>query len=155
MATQLLPLSCDGLNSLTKEPQVNRRGDNIPANVGKDVVSRRRRVGGISHPSGERAAGAKGSGGNSDFLKPAPRGRVWIWVGGLDRSTVSDNVLNHLKSSFSNDDLLVYDLKSKSKKKSFKVGSRDLSEDELLDPKLWPDGVVVRPFRSIPNSQQQ
>lgn len=97
-----------------------------------------------------RSTSARGTGGVSGLLKPAPRGRNWIWVGGLMHETTSDNVVDHIKSHFPNNDLLVFDLKSKSKKKSFKVGSADVSLQDLLDSKLWPDGVFVKPFRPMP-----
>lgn len=57
-----------------------------------------------------------------------------------------DNVLAYLRGHFSNSDILVFDLKSKFKK-SFKVGSSDISMQDLLNPELWPDGVLVKPFR--------
>lgn len=89
-----------------------------------------------------------GLGASSDLLKPAPKGREWIWVGNLSRDTAVENVADYLKLHVSGKDILVFDLKSKGYKKSFKVGSRDLSLDELLSPSLWPPEVLIRPFRS-------
>lgn len=94
----------------------------------------------------QRVACTKGLGGVSDLLRPAPKGRSWIWLGGLSKATTMDNVLAYLRGHFSNSDILVFDLKSKFKK-SFKVGSSDISMQDLLNPELWPDGVLVKPFR--------
>lgn len=94
-----------------------------------------------------------GSGGTSNLLKPAPRGRNWIWVGGLLHETTPENVMDHMKSQFPNSDFLVYDLKAKSRRKSFKVGSCDLSVHDLLGSELWPDGVLVKPFRPLPRKK--
>lgn len=58
----------------------------------------------------------------------------------------------HVKSLFPGSDVLVFDLKSKSRSKSFKVGSSDLSVVDLSDSKLWPDGLLVRPFRQLPKN---
>lgn len=80
-------------------------------------------------------------------MKPAPKGRAWIWVGGLSRDTDVKNVAQYLKIHTPDKDVLVYDLKSKGTKKSFKVGSRDMTVDEMLSPSLWPSGILLRPFR--------
>lgn len=88
----------------------------------------------------------KGTGGSSDLLRPAPRGRNWVWIGGLARETTVKNILDYLRGYWSSDDILVYDLKSKGSKKSFKVGSVDLSVEELLSPNIWPSGILLKPF---------
>lgn len=123
------------------------------ANVGTGVRSALT-ASGLHHTSQARSRSkvTTGSGGTSSLLKPAPRGRNWIWVGGLDRGTTLDNVTEHVKSLFPGNDVLVFDLKSKSRSKSFKVGSSDLSVVDLSDSRLWPDGLLVRPFRQLPKN---
>lgn len=91
----------------------------------------------------------KGSGGSSSTLKAAPKGRNWVWVGNLAKSTTPDQIVSHLLKLRPQTDFLAFDLKSKSLKKSFKVGSGDLSIDDLQSPDLWPDGVLIRPFRTL------
>lgn len=108
-----------------------------------------------TNKSTTRVALTRGSGGPSAVLQPAPRGRNWIWVGGLAKDTSAEDVINHLKPHFPENDLLAFDLKSRSKKKSFKVGSVDLPAERLLSPDLWPDGVYLKPFLSFPRSQHQ
>lgn len=92
----------------------------------------------------------KGTGGMSGLLKPAPRGREWVWLGNLARDTTAEMVAEHLRVSYPDSDILVFDLKSKSRKKSFKVGSSDLSAEELQSPSIWPNDLLVRPFRTLP-----
>lgn len=91
----------------------------------------------------------RGAGKVSDTLKVAPKGRDWVWVGNLARTTTAEQILQHLAESHPKKDFLAFDLKSKSKKKSFKVGSKDLSSEQLQSPDLWPDGLLIRPFRDL------
>lgn len=122
----------------------NRKGGNTKAQTRKPQHS-----GGTT--TGTSAT--KGSGAVSAILKTAPKGRNWIWVGGLARDTSSEDIINHLKPHFPDSDLLAFDLKSKSKKKSFKVGSIDISTEKLLGSDLWPEGILLKPFRSLPKSR--
>lgn len=98
------------------------------------------------------SASKKGCGGGSDLLKPAPKGRSWIWLGNLAKSTSAEMVSEHFKSIHPNKDVLVFDLKSKSSKKSFKVGSSDLTLETLQSPSNWPDGLLIRPFHVLPKN---
>lgn len=91
----------------------------------------------------------KGTGTPNNLLKPAPKGRNWIWIGGLQSDTTAENIQSYAEKQWPNKDILCFDLKSKTPKKSFKFGSSDLSLEELLQPGAWPDGVRVRLFRNL------
>lgn len=91
----------------------------------------------------------RGAGGSSDLLKPAPKGRKWIWIGNLARTSTAEMVVRHVLASFPGKDVLAFDLKSRSARKSFKVGSTDISVEDLQSPLLWPDGILIRPFRVL------
>lgn len=90
----------------------------------------------------------KGTGKISDLLKPAPKGRSWLWVGNLARDVSAEQIIGHVSQSFPGKDIMAFDLKSKSRKKSFKVGSNDIPLEDLQCPQLWPEGLLIRPFRS-------
>lgn len=62
----------------------------------------------------------RGSGKASDTLKVAPKGRNWVWVGNLARTTTAEQILQHLSKSHPKKDFLAFDLKSKSKKNHLK-----------------------------------
>lgn len=80
-------------------------------------------------------------------IRPAPSARNWIWIGGLSGETSAANVLSYAEQMWPNSDLLCFDLKSRSSKRSFKVGSRNIEVEKLLDPEAWPEGILLRPFR--------
>ncbi|KAL3284211.1 hypothetical protein HHI36_018375 [Cryptolaemus montrouzieri] len=86
---------------------------------------------------------------HTSSLKSAPRGRNWIWVGDLHQETVAGDIIKHFKQTFPNSDILAFDLKSKSLKKSFKVGSLKITTDDMLNPLSWPENISVKPFRSL------
>ncbi|CAG9825793.1 unnamed protein product [Phaedon cochleariae] len=86
-----------------------------------------------------------GRGQPSKLMVVAPT-RNWIWIGGLNECTTVDNVKEYTKEKFVDKDVCCFDLKSKFRKKCFKIGSTDLSMDELLDPDNWPDKLFIRPF---------
>lgn len=90
----------------------------------------------------------KGTGVSSELVRPAPKGRNWIWLGGLSANTSTDNIISYAATIWPNRDILCYDLKSKHSKKSFKFGSRDLDLQELLQAEHWPEGTLIRPFRN-------
>lgn len=87
-----------------------------------------------------------GTGQASTLLTVAPK-RNWIWIGGLDQRTTLENVKQYVKDIFPGKNIDCFDLKSKFKKKCFKIGCFDLSMDDLLDPKNWPSKLSIRPFR--------
>lgn len=87
-----------------------------------------------------------GTGQANTLLTVAPK-RNWIWIGGLDQRTTLDNVKQYVNDTFPGKNIDCFDLKSKYKKKCFKIGCFDLSTDDLLDPKNWPNNLSIRPFR--------
>lgn len=102
----------------------------------------------ISPINEKREEGLKGKGRPSNLMQPAPRGRNWIWLGGLQSDTTAENIKTYAEEKWPNKDLLCFDLKSRSPKRSFKFGSSDLSVEELLDPESWPAGIGIRLFRN-------
>lgn len=96
-----------------------------------------------------RDPAVRGKGKPDVNIKPAPKGRKWIWIGGLSRETSALNILSYAKERWPDSDLLCFDLKSKSSKKSFEVGSINLELEELLNPEAWPENILFRPFQSI------
>lgn len=91
----------------------------------------------------------KGKGTTNPLLQAAPEGRNWIWIGGLSDATTESSVLSYGKEKWPDKEFLCFDLKSKSRRKTFKFGSKMVSLEELLDAKMWPEGITVRPFRSF------
>lgn len=145
-----LPMNASPGKSYPKKITADGVDDGVSGPGIKSVIPHNGEPGVIR--SQRKPAYVRGSGGASDVLKPAPKGRNWIWVGGLAKDTTVDDIGLHLKDHFGAHEILTYDLKSKFKK-SFKVGSADLSVQELLNPKLWPDGILVKPFLSRPKRQ--
>lgn len=95
----------------------------------------------------KRENALNGTGDQNDLLQPAPKGRNWIWLGGLHSNTTVENIKAYTGMKWPDRDVLCFDLKSKSPKKSFKVGMIDISQEELLQPESWPSGVKIRLFR--------
>lgn len=89
----------------------------------------------------------KGTSQPSSLIQPAPKGRNWIWVGGLNVTTTAENIIAYANEIWPEKDILCFDLKSKRAKKSFKLGSRDLDLAVLLAAEHWPEGTLIRPFR--------
>lgn len=115
-----------------------------------DQPGQQRRFKGPTNPRNkERSDSVKGSGRPSKLLQPAPRGRNWIWLGGLQSDTTAENIKEYAEERWPNKDVLCFDLRSKNPKKSFKFGSSDISFEELLQPEAWPEGVRIRLFRNI------
>lgn len=54
-----------------------------------------------------------------------------------------------LQQLFPRKGIMASDLKPKSRRKALKVGSRNLSLQELQSTQIWPDGLLIRPIRSI------
>lgn len=96
----------------------------------------------------KREEGLKGKGRPNNLLQPAPRGRNWIWLGGLQSDTTTENIKTYAEEKWPNKDILCFDLKSRGPKKAFKFGSSDLSLEELLHLESWPAGIGVRLFRN-------
>lgn len=90
----------------------------------------------------------------NDLLVAAPE-RSWAWVGGLNETITLDNVRQYVKLKFPEKDVSCYDLKSKFRKKCFKVGSSVVQLEDLLDPENWPAKVILRPFQQRPSKQPQ
>lgn len=84
----------------------------------------------------------------------APKGRSWIWLGGLAKSTTAENLTAYAKERWPDKDILCFELKTKHPKKSFKLGSIDLEWEELLQPEAWPEGVIIRRFRNYKQFEQ-
>ncbi|XP_045474945.1 uncharacterized protein LOC123680871 [Harmonia axyridis] len=91
----------------------------------------------------KRENALNGTGDQNDLLQPAPKGRNWIWLGGLHSNTTVENIKAYTGMKWPDRDVLCFDLKSKSPKKSFKVGMIDISQEELLQPESWPSGSQV------------
>lgn len=95
-----------------------------------------------------------GNGELSDLLTAAPE-RKWIWIGGLKESITLDNVKEYVKQKFANKEVYCYDLKSKYRKKCYKIGSSEVSYEDLIDPDNWPKSIIIRPFQYRPSVKQQ
>lgn len=143
----------------SNEADSNAIGANV-APLRKDNLSRKRyrksprngseaqsASGGIRQSLSAAKPFLRGCGQANDLLKPAPKGRNWIWVGGLSRDTSEKNISEYLGERIPGKDILVFDLKSKSSRKSFKVGSNELTVEELMSPSIWPSGILLKPFR--------
>lgn len=94
-----------------------------------------------------------GQGQLNDLLVAAPV-RNWIWLGGLSESITFENVQEYIKLKFPGRDVSCYDLKSKYRKKCFKVGSSEMQLEDLLDPEVWPAKVILRPFQQSSSGKQ-
>lgn len=133
------------VNAVSGGQPRNKQGPLEPST--SDTSARKKQTNGSS--STIKIPTIRGSGKASDILKVAPKGRNWVWVGNFARTTTSEQILQHLSAAHPQKDFLAFDLKSKSNKKSFKVGSSDMSVEELQSPGLWPDGLLIRPFRDL------
>lgn len=94
-----------------------------------------------------------GKGQLNDLIVAAPE-RNWIWLGGLNESITLENVQQYVKLKFPEKNVSCYDLKSKFRKKCFKVGSSEIPLEDLLDPEIWPAKVILRPFQQRPSENQ-
>lgn len=91
-----------------------------------------------------------GNGELSDLLIAAPE-RKWVWIGGLKETITLENVKQYIRDKFPNKEIDCYDLKSRYRKKCFKVGSMDVPLEDLMDPDNWPKSIIIRPFQKLPS----
>lgn len=132
--------------------QPNRRPKNLPVAPALSTVedNPEPRNPEASHSAVKRLVSKdvlRGNGKSNQLVKAAPKGRNWIWIGGLDAGITPENILTYAKERWPDRDLLCYDLKSKNPKKSFKFESSDVGFDDLLHPEAWPEGLLIRRFQ--------
>lgn len=90
----------------------------------------------------------KGSGSPNCLLEAAPVNN-WIWIGGLKNSTTLDNVKSYVALKFPNKLVHCYDLRCKGSRKAFKIGSADISMEEMCRPENWTPNAIIMPFQFL------
>jgi hypothetical protein len=86
-------------------------------------------------------------------LKVAKR-MFWLFVSGLDSSVETSAVLSHLGNLKESTKFICEKINSKyDTYSSFKVGVPFELANELMHPNLWPQGCIVKRFRTRPRSE--
>lgn len=85
--------------------------------------------------------------------------RTWLYVGRVAESVDEAQIENHLKMKFPEGQFQVESLEKNehSTGKSFKVGANIELLEELYEPNIWPQGIIVKQFRFFrkPNRSRQ
>ncbi|KAF5304160.1 hypothetical protein FQR65_LT08053 [Abscondita terminalis] len=92
--------------------------------------------------------------GNDNFS--AFPSRVWLYVGRAKIDSNAEAISKYLVNKFPNQEFIVEKLDSKSQITcSFKVGAEFSLKDDLLNPDVWPKGILVRRFNFFRSRSQE
>ncbi|KAL3280064.1 hypothetical protein HHI36_017571, partial [Cryptolaemus montrouzieri] len=76
----------------------------------------------------------------------------WIFLSRVQKGTDKGEIVDYLKKKFPNSDFDVTNLNSKSEHHDFFRVQSDLSDvNSLMNPGIWPSGVLVRRYRFFRN----
>lgn len=109
---------------------------------------------GVSHPQSSKTLSiaeartskdaVRGSG-TKDFLIAAAEERKWYFVNNLDVNTKEEQLRQHL-THFKISVLSCEKIKKNGHSTSFKIAVKPSDENVILNEKIWPKSVTVRPF---------
>lgn len=95
----------------------------------------------------KKIAPMRGQGGTQKGTLRAGPKKIWMYIGRLNKDTVTEEILSYLYDNGISEDITCADLVTKGTNKAFKIGAPFEFKDKLYDADFWPDGVIYRPFR--------
>lgn len=130
--------------SRTMQPVAEKKGDvkRRDGNTGRDPVAMKKGHGNVIKGKAKIV--------NEECFKGACK-KAWFYIGRASNESTCDNLNNYLKSLFTNEEFEVEELRkhdsNTSKNKSFKLGCNYSLIDRINQPDIWPENIIVRPYR--------
>lgn len=88
-----------------------------------------------------------GTGGTANTNLKAAARNAWIFVGRLDQDTTADDITQFLLGNEISKVIECTEITTRGTNKAYKIGIPFEEKEKVYEPSIWPEGVLIRPYR--------